>query len=199
MGPVSGGRKTSAALIFTTLQGSGDYYCTRRNTIQVTHMVKTFFSGVPLPHTHSRLYSTLSQSLDNTVPLHEWWAVFTVCSMCARRQQRLLFCLFVADRAWVLLAVRPSIHKAILSLIDGDPLNYRLKQERQLQKTTLVKVSYEPLIFQHCVCVHGEKRERMSRRSQMHFSLFRFLFSFGCLSLVRPCLVLLLSWGVISV
>lgn len=100
--------------------------------------------------------------------------------MCARRQRRLLFCLFVADRAWVLLAVRPSIHKAIPSLIDGDPLNYRLKQERRLQKTTLVKVSYEPLTFQHCVCVHEEKK-RMSGRSQMHFSLFLFPFSFGCL------------------
>ena len=73
--------------------------------------------------------------------------------MCARRQQRLLFCLFVADRAWVLLAVRPSIHKAILSLIDGDPLNYRLKQERRLQKTTPCKSFLEPPIFQHCVCV----------------------------------------------
>lgn len=191
-------RKTSVELIFTTLQGSGDYYCTRRNTIQVAQMVKSFSLACPY-HTHLLLYSMLSQSFDNTVPLHEWWAVFTVCSMCVRRQQHLLFCLFVADRAWVLLAVRPSIHKAILSLIDGDPLNYRLKQERRLQKTTLVKVSYDPLIFQNCVCVHEEKRERMSRRSQMHFSLFRFFFSFGCLSLVRPCLVLLLSWGVISV
>lgn len=86
-------------------------------------------------------HSVLSQSLDRTVVLHEWWAVFSICSMCTRRKQCLLFCLFVADRAWFLLAVRPSIHKAILSLIDEDPLNYRLKQERRQQKTILVKVS----------------------------------------------------------
>lgn len=136
-GPCFRWRKTSAAVIFTTLQGSGDYYCTRRNTIQVTQMVKTFLRHACT--TCSLLYSTLCRSLDNTVPLHEWWAVFVQCAH--TEQQRLLFCLFVADRAWVLLAVRPSIHKAILSLIDGDPLNYRLKQERRQQKTTLVKVS----------------------------------------------------------
>lgn len=97
--------------------------------------------------------------------------------MCACRQQRLLFCLFVADRAWVLLAVRPSIHKAILSLIDGDPLNYRLKQERRLQKTTLVKVSYKPLIFQLCVCVHVEKkRTNVKKIPNAFFFISLFLF-----------------------
>lgn len=139
-GPCFRWRKTSAAPIFTTPQGSGDYCCTQRNTIQVTQMVKTFLSAF-LYHTYLHVYSMLSGSLDNTVLLHEWWAVFTVCSMCAHRQQRLLFCLFVADRTWVLLAVKPGVHKAILSLIDGDPLNYRLKQQRSQQKTTLVKVS----------------------------------------------------------
>ncbi len=59
-----------------------------------------------------------------------------------------------------MLAVRPSIHKAIPSLIDEDPLNYRLKQERRLQKTTLVKVSYELLMFQHCVCVCTRRKKR---------------------------------------
>lgn len=50
-GPRFRWRKTSAALIFTSLQSSGDYYCTSRNTIQVTQMAKTF----PLafsPYTH---------------------------------------------------------------------------------------------------------------------------------------------------
>lgn len=168
----------------------------------ITVQVETLFRSLRwqkvflrhFPRTHTSLYSMLG--LDSTVPLHEWWTVFMVCSMCANRQRCLLFCLFVADRARVLLAVRPSIHKAVLSLIDGDPLNYRLEKGRQHEKK---KVSYKPLIFQHCVFVNKEKREWMSRRSQMHFSLFHFLFSSGCHSLVRPCLVLLLSRGVITV
>lgn len=76
-GPCFRWRKTSAALIFTNLQGSGDYSCTRRNTIQVTQTVKNFSFSMPLPHTHWLLYSALSRSLDSTVLLHEWWAVFT--------------------------------------------------------------------------------------------------------------------------
>ena len=88
------------------------------------------------------------------------------------------------------------MHKAILSLIDGDPLNYRLKQERRLQKkkTTAVKVSYEVLIFQHCVCVRADRKKRMNVEKIPNAFFFIWLFS-----LVRPCLVLLLSWGVISV
>lgn len=135
-GPCLRWRKTSAAVIFTTPQGSGDCYCTWRNTIQVTQMVKTFLQHACT--THISVQWALSNPWQYCTAT---WMMSCICSMCTHRQQRLLFCLFVADRAWVLLAVRPSIHKAILSLIDGDPLNYRLKQERQQQKTTLVKVS----------------------------------------------------------
>lgn len=84
------------------------------------------------------------------------------------------------------------MHKAILSLIDGDPLNYRLKQERRLQKTTAVKVSDEVLIFQHCVCADRKKKTNVEKIPNAFFFIWLF-------SLVRPCLVLLLSWGVISV
>lgn len=121
----------------------------------VTQMVKTFPSAC-LYHANSLLYSMLSRSLDSTVSLHEWWPVFTVCSMCTHRKQRLLFCLFVADRAWALLAVRPSIHKAILSLIDGDPLNYRLKQETAAKNNPCKSFLRVPYI-QH-VCTWRKKR-----------------------------------------
>lgn len=153
-------------------------------------MVKTFLRYC-LRHTHSLLYSALNRSLDNTVAVHEWWAVFTVCSMCAHRQQRLLFCLFVADRAWVLFAVRPGIHKAILSLIDGDPLNYRLKQERRLQKNNPCKSFLRaPHISALCVC-------RKKKDNECHEDP-KCIFLYFAFSLVIPCLVLLLSWGVIS-
>lgn len=119
---------------------------------------RNFFFGMPVPHTIASVQYA-HNTLDNTEQLHERWAAFMVCSMCARRQQRLLFCLFVADRAWVLLAVRPSIHKAILSLIDGDPLNYRLKQEWRLQKNNPCK-SFLRAPRISALCVYTKKREK---------------------------------------
>lgn len=110
-----------------------------------------------------------------------------VCSACAHRQQCWLFCLLAADRARVLLAVRPNINKAILSLIDGDPLNYRTQTRRKKNNPPLVKVSFGAPRISTCVREHGgrrrkKKRERMSRKSPMHFSLFRLsLFFCFCL------------------
>lgn len=153
MGLLSGRRKTSAALIFTTLQGSGDYYCTRRNALQVTQMLKTFSSAC-LCHRHSLLDSALNLSLDNTVPVHEWWTVFMVCSMCAHRQQCLLFCLFVADRAWVLFAVRPGIQSYSLTYWWGSTKLQAQTRETAAKKTTLVKFPTSSSYFNIvCVCV----------------------------------------------
>ncbi len=97
---------------------------------------------------------------------------FNVCS-----QTTVCVFLSVADRAWVLLAVRPNIHKAILSLIDGDPLNYRLKQERRLQKTTLVKVFYEPPhVSALCVCTRRKKQNECQEDPKCIFLYFAFSF-----------------------
>lgn len=91
-----------------------------------------------------------------------------------------------------MLAVRPSIHKAILSLIDGDPLNYRLKQERRLQKTTPCKSFLRaPHISALCVCVctrGKKKRARTNVKKIPNAFFFISLFLFFRLSLFGQAL-----------
>lgn len=120
------------------------------------------------------------------VPATRWKAAWvmscihsciTVCSMRAHPRQRWLLSLFVADRAGVLLAVRPNINKAFLSLIDGDSLNYRVRQgEENNPCKSFLQAPHISTLY-----VNAEKkktREWMSRKAPMHFSLFRFLVSF---------------------
>lgn len=123
-----------------------------------------------------KLYKTfLSRSCATHAPfctklLHEGRDVFMICSPCTHIQQTLLFCLLVAGREWVLLAVR---HK--------DPQSFSITywwRSTKLQTTEAAaeKFSNSPLTL-HCFGqIHKEKREWVSWRSQMHFLLFHFLF-----------------------
>lgn len=79
-----------------------------------------------------------------------------------------------------MLAVRPSIHKAVLSLIDGDPLNYRLEKGRQHEKKSFLQAPY---ISALCVCKQRKKRMNVKKIPNAFFfislSFFFWLSFFG--------------------
>lgn len=90
-------------------------------------------------------------SIKASTGLHQCMNDERVCSVLSHKQRCLRFCLLQIGPDSCLLSGQ-TFHKAILSLIDSDPLNYSTKQESCLKrkktkekKTTSVKVSFKKI------------------------------------------------------
>lgn len=179
-----GGHRSRSDLYWP--RSSGDYYCTRRKTVQAARIIKTFFffffSWRGLYTLASVQWSQSKKKRNSTGP-YQCMNDELVCSVSSRKQRCLLFCLFVADRPWFLFAVRPDIPQSYSltywwgsTKLQAQTRVLSLKRVGR-KKTTSVKVSLKK---SHILTSQRERaREWMSRSSQMRSSLVLFFFFFS--------------------